>query len=110
MEDSARPLLKQTPRTLTPSSLAARQRWLLSENQEGRAGNKVGLVLLPVFGHYFHLMGQMDQCDIVHGLCHQMSLGLYVSCHQLNNCGQITAFFEASAIVKIKQDSECLIT
>lgn len=47
---------------------------------------------------------------IVDGLCHQMSLGSYVSCHQLYNCGQITAFFEASAIVKIKQDNECLIT
>lgn len=50
-------------------------------------------------------------CGVIEqGLCDQMSLGSYVSCDQLNNCGQITAVFEASAIVKIKQDNECLIT
>ena len=50
-------------------------------------------------------------CGVIEqGLCDQMSLGSYVSYDQLNNCGQITAVFEASAIVKIKQDNECLIT
>ena len=61
MEDSEKSLFKQTLRTLTPSLLGARQRWLPSEHREGRAGNKVALVLLLVLGHYFDLMGQMDQ-------------------------------------------------
>ena len=50
-------------------------------------------------------------CGVIEqGLCDQMSLGSYVSCEQLYNCGQIPAVFEASAIVKIEQDNECLIT